>query len=284
MALLAGSATTNLDPVDGVGGAAVFWGGGTISVLPSGTLVVSDRGALREVTREGAVSTVEPLGQPIDWQGIAVDAAGNIFGSGSAPNPPSGLGSELFAELPAGGVPGVLGASLPASGVSVGFGGLAVDGSGALILADAASDRVLRFAPGTGTTVLAGSGVVGSADGSGPTASFDLQADTGITVDAAGNAYLLTDGAIRKITPQGITTTIARGLPVAGGAIARDASGSFYIGLSTTVYKVDPQGTASPYAVLGSSDFITTMATDPSGALYLGTRGVGAQIFKVLPP
>jgi hypothetical protein len=132
--------------------------------------------------------------------------------------------------------------------------------------------------------VLAGNGEVGSADGTGVAASFDIAADTGVAVDAAGNAYLLSDGAIRKVTPQGVVTTIAQGLPVRNGPIAMDASGAFYIGLSTTIYKVDAQGATVSYAQLGTSDFITALATDASGGLYVGTRGLGAQIFKVTSP
>jgi hypothetical protein len=281
VSLIAGSATTNLAPVDGTGGAAVFWGGGTISVMPDGTLIVSDRAALREVTQAGVVTTIEAVGQPIAWQGVAVDAAGNIFASGAGLDPSTGVQTSLFVELPPDGTPSVLGASLPASGASVGFGGLAVDGSDTWILADSASNRILRFKSGAGTTVLAGSGQVGSADGTGAAASFDIVADTGLALDAVGDAYLLSDGAIRKVTPQGVVTTIAQGLPVRYGPIAMDAAGAFYIGLSATLYKVDARGTTVPYAQLGTSDFITALATDASGHLYVGTRGVGAQIFKV---
>jgi hypothetical protein len=86
-----------------------------------------------------------------------------------------------------------------------------------------------------------------------------------VPVDAVGDAQLLSDSTIRKVTPQGVVRTIAQGLPVWYGPIALDASGTFHIALSTTICKVDTQRTAVPCARLGTSDFITALATDASG-------------------
>ncbi len=60
-------------------------------------------------------------------------------------------------------------------------------------------------------TTLAGTvGVVGSADGTGRAASFNTP--TGIAVDSVGNVYVADseNRSIRKITPMGEVTTIAR--------------------------------------------------------------------------
>ena len=58
-------------------------------------------------------------------------------------------------------------------------------------------------------TTLAGSGSLGSADGTGTAASFDNP--RGVAVDGSGNVYVAdTEGhLIRKITSAGVVTTLA---------------------------------------------------------------------------
>ena len=58
-------------------------------------------------------------------------------------------------------------------------------------------------------STVAGTGIPGSADGTGAAASFS--APQGITVDNAGNLYVADGGndLIRKISPAGVVTTIA---------------------------------------------------------------------------
>jgi hypothetical protein len=59
-------------------------------------------------------------------------------------------------------------------------------------------------------TALAGTaGISGSADGTGPAARFDFP--TGVAVDSAENVYVADElnSTIRKVTPTGITTTVA---------------------------------------------------------------------------
>ena len=89
-AVLAGSATTSGNPVDGTGSAAIFWGGGHMATQSNGNLIVSDRGTLRLVTPTGVVTTLTSA-YPYDWEGIAVDASGNVYGSGNQV-----VGSQTF--------------------------------------------------------------------------------------------------------------------------------------------------------------------------------------------
>ena len=66
------------------------------------------------------------------------------------------------------------------------------------------------------TTLAGTAGVRGSVDGTGGTARFG--GPSGVAVDNAGNVYVadLDNSIIRKVTPTGITTTVAGTAGMAG--------------------------------------------------------------------
>ena len=93
--------------------------------------------------------------------------------------------------------------------------GVALDGDGTLYIADAGdNNRIRKIGVGGVVTTLAGSGE-GFVDGVGAAAAFHTP--SGLACDAAGNIYVADTGnhAIRKISPQGVVTTLA-GTGVAG--------------------------------------------------------------------
>jgi len=283
---LAGSATTSGVPVDGTGTSAIFWGGGKLAIDADGNVVMSDRLGLRKVTQAGVVTTLE-MGQTIQWQGVTIDASGNIFGAG---------GSETFASTS----PVLWGASLAelsTSGTqkslfvnwdtsldnpSVGWGGLAVDGKGILFLADSVNNRIVKFNPALGTwSVLAGSGSIGNADGVGTAATFTIDALCDMPIDSEGNLYLNTGSSIRKISPNGTVSTLFDGFYSNSSALALDSSGNFYVTDSGVIYRISQGGSMTSFPFANTSDLVTAMVADKNGNLYVGTRGVGAQIFKI---
>jgi sugar lactone lactonase YvrE len=83
--------------------------------------------------------------------------------------------------------------------------GIARTSSGTLYVADSGNHRVMtRFGD-----LVAGSGTADFADGTGATAKFNTP--RGIAVDAANNIYVADalNHRIRKITPEGVVTTVA---------------------------------------------------------------------------
>jgi len=86
--------------------------------------------------------------------------------------------------------------------------GIAVDGTGRLLVADTYNDRIRSITPDGVVTTVAGGGVPGFVDGQGATAYFD--SPSGIAVDAAGTIFVADTGndAVRRIDPSGSVTTV----------------------------------------------------------------------------
>ena len=87
--------------------------------------------------------------------------------------------------------------------------GIALLPDGSLIVADTYNHAVRKIAPDGETTTLAGNGKRGNSDGIGREAAF--REPNGVATDPSGNVYVADtlNNLIRKITPEGIVTTIA---------------------------------------------------------------------------
>jgi sugar lactone lactonase YvrE len=186
-----------------------------------------------------------------------------------------------------------------AGGSSAGFDdpyGLVMDKQGNVYVADAGDSNCIRkIAPDGTVSALAGQSE-GYADGSGSAASFNTP--SGMAIDRAGNLYVADTGnnAIRKISPQGVVTTLA-GTREAGFAdgdaaqakfngplgVAVDAAGNVYVadtyndrirkigtdGKVTTVAGLDAPGYADGDATLAQFDTPAGIAVDAKGVLYV---------------
>lgn len=234
---------------DGTGAAAKFNGPNGIAIDATGNLYIADAGnhRIRKITPAGVVTTiagdgyVTTLYQPL---GVCVDATGTVYIADSY--------NARICKLTASGLSVLAGSATGGTG-SAGYAdgtgtaakfdtpnGLVVDAAGNVFVTDAFNHLIRKITPAGVVTTLAGSSK-GYADGNGGAAQFDTP--SGPAIDAAGNIFIADIGtnSVRKITPTGVVTTIARSLsggttdgPVGTAqfsypyAVAVDATGNIY--------------------------------------------------------
>jgi RHS repeat-associated protein len=196
--------------------------------------------------------------------------------------------------------------------------GITLDAYGALYIADSSNHRIRKVTPDGIITTVAGIGIGAYSGDGGPATAAHLYNPHGVAVDAKGTLYIADtfNNSIRKITPNGVITTVAGivagynwGFSGDGGpataaklnqpkAIAVDAQGTLYVGDAGNyrVRKITPDGIISTVAGTGvyansgdggpaTSAAVTEVhgiAIDAHGALYLADHHSG-RIRKITP-
>jgi sugar lactone lactonase YvrE len=235
---LAGTAGNEGDTDNATGAAATFSGPTGVALGPDGGIYVTDNVYVRKV-QTGSVTTL--AGQP--WlpivlgcdgdgpggcfsypYGVAVDSAGNVY--------VSDMDNNNIRKITSGGVVSSLAGPLAYHdmvwlnnpGLVDGLGtlaqfdrpaGMTIDASGNLYLADNSNNAIRMITPAGMVTTISGFAqngnavLGGSADGPVATATFKAPSD--VALDSAGNIYVADTGnsLIRKISTNGIVSTIA---------------------------------------------------------------------------
>ena len=102
--------------------------------------------------------------------------------------------------------------------------GIAIDAQGNLFISDGSNFRIRKITPQGEVSTFAGTGTQGWTDGTVDKAQFQYPGD--MVADKQGNLYVIDLSRIRKITPQGVVTTIAGSED--GYADGEGASAKFY--------------------------------------------------------
>ena len=195
-----------------------------VAVDGNGNVYVADyeNNLIRKVTQAGVVSTLAGSGAKgadngLDTaatfnlpEALAVDGAGNVYVADN--------GNDLIRKVtPSGQVRTLAGNGRPGksdgTGSAASFNspfGIAIDANGNLYVADSGNNLIRKITPSGTVTTIAGSGAKGANDGAGSTASFNTP--SGIAIDKLGNIYVADENnnKIRKISPTGVVTTIAK--------------------------------------------------------------------------
>ncbi|WP_201799079.1 NHL repeat-containing protein [Rhodoferax aquaticus] len=239
---LAGSATSG--SADGNGAAASFKDPYGVAVDASGNVYVADSSnhLIRKITPAGGVTTLAGSTTPGSRdgtgtaaafnfpRGIAVDASGNVYVADT--------NNHTIRKVTPAGVVTTLAGIAQSRGRRDSDGefaglldtpwGVAVDASGNVFVADTVNHLIRKVTPAGVVTTLAGTAeVAGSNNATGTLASFN--APRGVTADASGNIYVADTGnhLIRKITKDGVVTTMAGTAGATGSTNATGTSALF---------------------------------------------------------
>ncbi|MBX9808411.1 MAG: SMP-30/gluconolactonase/LRE family protein, partial [Flavobacteriaceae bacterium] len=243
---------------NGIGTAASFNSPNGIAVDGSGNFYVTDRdnNKIRKITQAGVVSTFAGSGTAgstngsgtvasfNNLSGIAVDVSGNVYVTES-------LNNKIRKITPTGVVSTFAGSGLQGSADGIGTvasfnypSGIAVDASGNVYVADRGNYKIRKITPAGVVSTFAGSGVRGSADGTGTAASFG--SPNGVAIDTSGNIYITGDdySKIRMITSTGVVSSFYSGvfgnLPN-GDSVRAKSNGGVVIDATGTIYVSDSQ-------------------------------------------
>ncbi|MGH8022352.1 MAG: immunoglobulin domain-containing protein, partial [Limisphaerales bacterium] len=278
---------------DGNGTNAFFNAPRGIAADSAGNIYVADTGndTIRKITPAGAVSTLAGLAGNAGSadgsgtnaafdspEGLAVDVSGNIFVADTWNDTireisPSGLVTTIA------GWPGDIG-SVNDTGTNALFyepGGLAVDASDHIFVADTGNNAIREIAATGAVTTLAGSaGNYGSVDATGTNALFD--APQGLAIDASGNLYVADylNNAIRQITPAGVVKTIA-GAPGNFGGVNGAGTNALFWGPEAIA--VDPNDNTLLYVADSGNSAIRQVSTSgvlPAVSMYAGNPSAGS--------
>jgi sugar lactone lactonase YvrE len=289
--------------VDGKGPDARFYELHGITRDELGNLYVVDAGSLRKITPEGVVSTIVDNQLNVDAAGLARDRNGNFYVA-------TGRAGGYVIKVSASGQVTTLAGDPSANGNADGnrgyarFGvlaGITVLDNGTVYVVDNHYATVRKISSDGTVTTPAGNASTeirnGYADGTGTVARFS--SPLGITHDAVGNLYVADAGnnRIRKVTPQGVVTTLAAAGLSDPGDVSMDGAGNLYVTdrMSRVIRKITPAGVLSTVAgisgIQGSNDgtalqakfgYVPALVADPLGTLYVSDAG-NRKIRKVSP-
>jgi len=159
---------------------------------------------------------------------IAIDASGNVYGD-------RGGTDTLFKITPTAMI-AVAKVGSTGNASSVGLWGIAVDATGNIYETNSIDNKIYKITPAGIVSVLAGNGSQGFADGQGNSAEFNHP--LGLAIDGLGNLYVNDNHRVRKITSDGIVSTVA------GTGIDGDSNGAANVATfgSTEGIVVDAKG------------------------------------------
>lgn len=264
-----------------------------VGVDSHGNLFIADTGNLRVREVRGTISTVAGNGLSYGGdgslatdaslkspQGVATDAAGNVFVADSDDNLIRVVNTQATPVTVAGVViaPGTLMAVPPSSGLN-GPTGVGVDQAENVFIADAANQRMLKVDSSGNLSTIAGDGCVGysllapactsdpSAGDGVPAANASLNFPTSVALDASGNLYIAdTDNhRIRAVNLQLGPVTLF-GVLIQPGYIATVAGSGTASSDPTTACAETGAATSAEL------NFPAGIALDSSGNLYIADR------------
>lgn len=242
------------------------WESLTIGVATLRTTAAAGTGWERPIISTRAASTILGSGAGAVTAGTADVLGGDLIASNYLIETTAGSGVAGWADAAA--------ASAQFNGAT----GIASDVAGNLYVADRDNHRIRKISTTGNVTTVAGSGAAGYRDDVGVAALFWAPED--VAIDAAGNTFVADAGnhVIRKISPDGIVTTLAGKPGIAGFANGAGSAASFngpaslVIAASGDIYVAERIG--NRIRKVTPAGVVTTVSGDGGTTLYNAPRGI----------
>ena len=304
-----------------------------VALDASGNIYIADMNAnkIRKVNTSGIITTFAGVGGAPGYSGdggqatnaqlwgafgVALDNSGNVYFSDRNNvvrkiTVSTGIISNIAGI---GGAGGYNGDGIAATSAQLNnLGGIALDGSGNVYIADASNNRVRKVTVSSGIiSTIAGTGTGGFSGDGGNAASAKLNSPSAVVLDGSGNVYItdMYNQRIRKITGTTINTIAGNGTagytgdggPATNaemnypyGGIALDASGNVYFtdytnnvcrkitvatgfistfaGNGTGGYSGDGGAATSAKLLLNAQNAGSGVAIDGSGNVFISDNG-----------
>jgi sugar lactone lactonase YvrE len=232
--------------VDGLGNLYIAESNRVRKVSPAGiitTVAGNGNAASADVSGDGGPAT----NAAISPGALAADQTGNVYFVEYFGYPPIGAPQIPLIRIRKISVDGII-TTIAGYGTPVGLpcciGGMAADGAGSLYLTLDGMYRVSKLAPDGSITIVAGDGADGHSGDGGPATAAQLRDPRALAVDGNGNLYISEWNFIRKVSSDGMITTVAG------------------------VRGVGYSGDDGPAAAAGL-DGVVALTTDPAGSLYM---------------
>lgn len=284
---------------DGLGSAARFWRPMGITLDYEGNLYVRDFYGLRKITPAGAVTT---RAISVYISAFAFDATGNLFDACC----------YVIRKITPDGQVTVFAGSLGEQGSTDGTGSearfgpddirfqsdspraLALDGAGNIYAADTPNKTIRRVTSDGVVTTFAGSvGNYGSTDGPGSEASF--KEPRAMAMDGRGNLLVVDSTRVRKVSPDGIVTTVSSPTQVDSRWPAPPGNGDWGVYLGGVAVTTDGtlfvaelannriwKGTPAHLKVLTPSLLPSCVMNAPCDLLLTATNGTPPYLWSVV--
>jgi sugar lactone lactonase YvrE len=202
--------------VDGSGNLyiAELWNARVRRLSPDGTIVTVAGAGKPGYSGDGGPASNAQLAGPV---ALAVDRAGALYIADIDPNQidagrvrvvsPDGTMATVAGD----GLPGYAGDGGPAIVARLYPWGVALDGGGNLLIADAFNARVRAVTPEGSIATIAGSGSCCYSGDGGPAAAAQLGFPSALGLDSAGTLYIADNGnhRVRKVSSDGVISTVA---------------------------------------------------------------------------
>jgi sugar lactone lactonase YvrE len=250
------------------------------------TTIAGDISAINGLTGQtNANGTAARFNQPTD---LVIDSHGNLF--------VADMNNHGIRKItPAGDVTLFAGPVVRGGGFVNGTGtdarfnqpwGITIDSNDNLYVTDKLNNCIRKITPDAVVTTFAGTGTVGSADGSAATATFNNPA--GIEIDSNGDFYIADGGGnrLRKITTSTMTVSTIAGSGTGGTTDGQGTSATFSLpsGVAVDEYGVVYVSDKGYSTIVGNKirrvstgGFVMTLAGSGSGGIANDVIGTAAK-------